>query len=65
MPAPSPVLPSASTAPRCHTAFSASMAAGDDAARRDAVGRRDQADAAGIGLEVGAVHALGGEADAL
>src|SRR5690349_3566614 len=26
MPAPSPVLPSASTAPRCHTAFSASIA---------------------------------------
>jgi hypothetical protein len=25
MPAPSPVLPSASTAPRCQTAFSASM----------------------------------------
>ncbi len=27
MPAPSPVLPSASTAPRCHTALSASMPA--------------------------------------
>ena len=35
MPAPSPVLPSASTAPRCHTAFNASIAA--DTTRRDAL----------------------------
>ena len=33
MPAPSPVLPSASTAPRCQTAFSASMPRVDDVAR--------------------------------
>ncbi len=33
----------------------------DDAARRLAVGRRDHADAAGIGFEVGAIHAFGFE----
>ncbi len=37
----------------------------DDAARRRAVGRGDQADAAGIGFEFGAVHALRREAGAL
>ena len=50
MPAPSPVLPSASTAPRCHTAFSASMPACTTSRARLAVERGDQADAAGVML---------------
>ena len=68
MPAPSPVLPSASTAPRCQTAFSASMPACTTWRRGLAVERGDEADAAGIvlggvdmglgeGGEVGAVPA--------
>ena len=50
MPAPSPVLPSASTAPRCQTAFSAAIAVCHHLPARLAVDRRDQADAAGIVL---------------
>ncbi len=37
----------------------------NDTARRLAVGGRDEADAAGVGFELGAIHALGGEAGAL
>ena len=61
MPAPSPVLPSASTAPRCQTAFSASMPASHHLAARLAVERGDQADAAGIELLGGVVAVGGGE----
>src|SRR3546814_11748516 len=37
----------------------------DDAPRRAPVGRGDEADAARVGFELGAVHALTGEAGAL
>ena len=50
MPAPSPVLPSASTAPRCQTAFSAAMRQRDDIAARLAVDGDDEADAARVAL---------------
>ena len=55
MPAPSPVLPSASTAPRCQTDLSASMARVTTCAARLAVDRGNQADAAGIVFHVGRI----------
>ena len=50
MPAPSPVLPSASTAPRCQIAFSALMPFSTTWPPGLAVDRHDQADAAGVVL---------------
>ena len=62
MPAPSPVLPSASTAPRCQTAFRAAMRGFDHVAAALSVERTDEANAAGIvflGRIVGVVQGGG------